>query len=629
MKDIFSPYRTIASRRDADDLAAVLLHPHRERPAVVVSTTKNGPLIDPTVLATRLGTGVDVYLLTNAALAYDLQDALPPDTSVYGGAARCYPPGTGWAKNSATSMVRLAYTDEQGRAAIELLVEDVADMDTAPVKVTSSSAPRATAATEVEGTVSVILEPDGVLVKLDDGIARIDTSVLAPGIHPGLLFSAGQKLRGTVSDNLMSITSGIHTPANAAAHAAKGLIVPALVASVKAVTLFPGLSVRHASGGPVGAVVAVRVDLSGKTDGKAWKLSTVTDPETMTEALPFIIGGDPWIIWDPSATVPAASVVTPETAAAAVAPVAITPAPVPSPPASKAATRIVTASSEPASKPVQDTFSAQVTHAHAAVDEVFTALDTVRSRFEHLSGENMRLTRELEALRQEATARPEIPVPSPAFGGAELERLRVRVALMTRERAEMVEDHGRDMAEADELAVENARLLHLNETLREQNRTERSRAARARQLSRDITDAADDSPLFADAGDQFRHEVYLEWATRIPAGSKAETPLAAYGFVNGFLKDVQDIQGVDRSKIVAVAVEVLTGLADSMPGRDMHRLRGGLPGASGFIEHAVYGTAWRVALQVKTASARRMHFWRDSDGMIRFATVGVHDDMGI
>ena len=628
MNDIFSPYRTINSRRDADELAAVLLHPQRERPAVVVSTTKNGPLIDPAALAKRLGTGVDVYLLANAALAYELQDALPPDTSVYGGAARCYPPGTGWTKNSATSMDRLAYTDEQGRVAIELLADDVADMDQTPVKVTSSSAPRVIAATEVEGTVSVILEPDGVLVKLDDGIARIDTSVLAPGISPALLFSAGQKLRGTIRDNLMSITSGIHTPAEAAEHAAKGLIVPALVASVKAVTLFPGLSVRHASGAPVGAVVAVRVDLSGKADGKAWKLSTVTDPETVTEALPFIVGGDPWIRWDPTAAVPEAA---PEAPAETLAPVperVPTPSPSatkPGPPPAPAAPVVPAAPAAIVSEPT----SAPVAHAHASVDEVFTALDTVRTRFEHLSGENMRLTRELETLRLEASTRSEVPVPSPAFGGAELERLRVRVALLTRERAEMVEDHGRDMADADGLAVENARLLHANETLREQNRTERTRAARARQLSRDITDAADDSPLFADAGDQFRHEVYLEWATRIPAGSKAETPLAEYGFVNGFLKDVADIQGVDRSKIVAVAVEVLTGLADSMPGRDMHRLRAGLPGASNFVEHPDYGTAWRVALQIRTASARRMHFWRGNDGKILFAAVGVHDDMGI
>jgi hypothetical protein len=81
---------------------------------------------------------------------------------------------------------------------------------------------------------------------------------------------------------------------------------------------------------------------------------------------------------------------------------------------------------------------------------------------------------------------------------------------------------------------------------------------------------------------------------------------------------VDSVQGVDRTKVVAVAVEVLTGLADTMPGRDMHRLRGGLPGTSTVVEHPVHGTAWRVALQIKTASARDA-FQRGNDGKVVFA----------
>jgi hypothetical protein len=76
-------------------------------------------------------------------------------------------------------------------------------------------------------------------------------------------------------------------------------------------------------------------------------------------------------------------------------------------------------------------------------------------------------------------------------------------------------------------------------------------------------------------------------------------------------------------------VEVLTGLAETMPGRDMHRLRGSAKGDFGYVEHAEYGTVWRVALQIGTASARRLHFWRGTDGKVMFAAVGVHDDMGI
>ncbi|MET4143949.1 hypothetical protein [Arthrobacter sp. UYCo732] len=597
MNDITSQYRTIASTRDVIELAAILLHPERERPAVVVSTTKNGPIINPAALAARLGSDVDVYLLSSASLAYDFQDAMPLDTSVYGGAARCYPPGNGWAKNSAKSMVRLAYTEEEGRSAISLLVDDVADMEPlVPVKATTSSAPRPATASPVEGIVSVILEPDGVLIKLEDGIARIDTSVLAPGISPERLFSPSQKVTGTVRDGVFTITDGLHTPADAADHADRGTTQPALVISQKRVVLFPGLSVRHANNEPVGSVIAVHVGLSGRADGKAWKLSTVTDPEEVAEALPFMIGGDPWIRLGQPA--PAAATVSTELETSELV----------APPAHQPATE---------------------TTPDPAVFDPFSALDGVRSRLEHLSAENARLSRELEDLLMDSAEEPDgIPLPSPAMAGVETERLRAQVALLTRDRADRIRDHRRAMSDADDLATENASLARTVKGLREDVRKERARADRARQMSRDIDDLTDPGPLFSDPEDQFRHEVYLEWATRIPAGAKAETTLAEYGLADGFLTAVDDIQGIDRAKIIAVAVEVLTGLADSLPGRDMHRLRDGVAGTS-TVEDPVLGTAWRVALQVKTASARRMHFWRGTDGKIVFATVGLHDDMDI
>lgn len=597
--DILNPYRTIGSTRSAIELAEALTQAERERPAVVVSTTKNGPLINPAALATKLGPDVDVYLLSSAGLAYDFQDAMPVDTAVYGGAARCYPPGNAWANNSTSSMVRLAYTDAEGRAAVHLLADDVAAMPSLmSAKVMTSSAPQPRGSVRVEGIVSVLLEPDGVLVKLDDGIARIDTSVFAPGISPERLFTASQKVTGTVRDGVLTITDGRFTPADAADHAAKGCVFPALVISPKTVALFPGLTVRHSTGEREGTVIAVSVVLSGRADGKAWKLATVAEPGEVEDALPFMAGGEPWIRWEPA---PAATAVTQE------------PEPVPD--------------QQPTSAPVPD--NAAVLTPEPA-DDVFASLDAVRARLEYLSADNSRLSRELHGLLlADAASQESTPVPSPSLGGAEIARLRAQVALLSRQKADMISDHRRAMHDADDLAAENTRFTHANEKLREQVRAERARADRARQLSRDIDDVSETGPLFNDPEAQFRHEVYLEWATRIPAGSKAETPLAEYGFADGFLSAVDTIQGVDRSKIIAVAVEVLAGLADSMPGRDMHRLRGGLPGGASFVEDPEMGTAWRVALQVKTASARRMHFWRGTDGKIVFATVGVHDDMDI
>ncbi|WP_259678336.1 hypothetical protein [Arthrobacter oryzae] len=588
--DISAPYRIIGSTRDAMELAGMLLHPEREQPAVVVSTMKNGPVIDPAVLASRLGGEADVYLLNSTSLAYDFSDAMPIDTSVYGGAARCYPPGTGWVNNSGKAMLRRACTEDEGRAAVTLLVEDVAAMVVVPTKMATSSAPRPPSAAAVHGVVSLIVEPDCVLVKLEDGIARIDTSAIAPGISPALLFRPAQKVTGTVYDGILTITDALHTVDEAAEHAALGTVQPALVLSPKSVALFPGLPVRHANDEPAGSIIAVQIVLSGRADGKAWKLATVPDPDKVTDALPFVAGAEPWIRWEPAAETPQRTV----------------PAP-------------VSASLRPA--------QAQGSATPAAGD-VFAALDMVRSRLEHLSADNEQLSRELEALLMESAAQDSTPLPFPAFVGAEVERLRSQVALLIREKADMLGDYRRAMVDADDLADENVRLAHTGERLRDEIRTERARAARARQMSRDITDVADDSPLFNDPENQFRHEIYLEWAKRIPAASKAETPLAEYGFADRFLAGVEEIQGVERSKIIAVAVEVLTGLADSMPGRDMHRLRIGHAGA-GFIEDPELGTAWRVALQVKTASARRMHFWRGTDGKVVFATVGVHDDMDI
>jgi hypothetical protein len=607
MTDIFSPFRTISSRRDAIELAALLVDPERERPAIVISTTKNGPTVNPDAVVDRLGTQADVFLLNSASLAYDFEDAMPTDTSVYGGAVRSYPPGTEWARNSSKAMVRLAYTDSEGRAAVDLIADDVAAMSPGPVTVLSSiSRPaKAAAPSTVEGRVSMLLAPDGVLVKLDNGMTRIDTSVLAPGLPPKMLFTIGQKVTGTVNDGVMTVTAGIHAPADAADHAAKGKILPALVASEKAVMLFPGLLVRHASGAPTGAVIAVRIELSGRADGKAWKLSNAAAETAVEEALPFVKDGEPWIRFAPTAVLEPA-----EEAPAALEPAAVEPVAAVVPPA-----------------PIETPIPVPAPVVSAALpDDVLGALDVVRVHLEQLTAENQRLGGELKA--QQLETRNDTPVPSPSFGGAELERLRSQVALMTRERIIMGDDLGRALADANDLATENARISHTNENLREQIRIEQGRAARARQLSRDIADVTETGPLFTDAGDQFRHEAYLEWATRIPASSKTTTPLAEYDFADGFLDAVDEIHGVDRSKIIAVAVEVLTGIADTLPGRDMHRLRGG-PAGAGCIEDPVLGTAWRVALQVKTASARRMHFWRGNDGKVVFATVAVHDDMSI
>ncbi|WP_147394426.1 hypothetical protein [Arthrobacter cheniae] len=577
-------------------------------------------MINPAAVAQRLGSKAAVYFLATPAVAYPFDEAMPDETSVYGGSARSYPTGNAWHTNQRISMLRLAYSEAEGRDAVDLLAKDVEKMDPyAPPRTTSSTPVRANSPEIVAAEVAILLPPDGVLLKLADGMARIDTSVLAPGIGPERMFAPGQKLAGTVREGLLTITSGIHTVNEAVAHAPQGVIHPALVLNEKQIALFPGLVVRHTSAVEQGKVIAVRIELSGRADGKAWKVSPVenAEPGTVTEALSFCINAPPWISWSPNGREPAGEAELIAVAEPKVMTAELQPTP------------LLKVEAEPAY--VADGSDLPVPVPQAATHtNIGSALELIRSTLHELDETNQRLQSEVTELRiGTERQKPSAPVPTPGAGGAALDRAQQQIALLTRERIEMAEDLTRALGDANTLAAENARLTHESERLRESILTERTRAARARQLSRDITAVGDTGPLFADRADQFRHEVYLEWVARIPASSKISMPLQAYGLDEGFIDSVESVQGIDRTKIIAVTVEVLTGIADSMPGREMHRLRTGAKGNTTFREHPIYGTAWRVSLQVNTASARRLHFWRGADGKVTFATVGVHDDMGI
>lgn len=580
------PYTTVSSAFDVRELAEHLKDPHRSRPVVVVSSTSNGPTISCPDLARRLDGKAEVYLLSTAKAAYEFEDHMPDDTSVYGGAARSYPTGTRWITGTHMSPVRLAYTDTAARAFKEV-VRDVESMEayTPPAPATWVSKPAQAAVpapATVAGTVSILMDPDGAAVKIDGGIARIDTSTLAPGIPASSFLQPGMKVTGTLSDGLLDVSGMFTSRTEAFDRITEGAAYPAMVTGPKTVALFPGLDIRFASGAGEGTVIAVTVEIKGRADGKGWRLCTADD--VTAEAFEFVPGRGAWI------TLPEPVEHTPEE----------------EPPAE-------------AENPEIDPF---------------TAWETVRRTLEDLVRENAVLSSQVDDYRSEAernsgpsTDTGPIPLPSSAAAGAEVARMREHIARLKRDMSNMAADHREQLRELPSLAAENAQLRRVNEQLRETVRLERDRASRARAAAKaNAADDAAESVLFTDPADQFRHEVYMEWARRIPAASKTDLPLPEYGIGPDFLESIDTVQGVDRSKVVAVAVEVLTGLAESIPGREMHRLRNGCAGTGNFAENKSLGKVWRVSLQVKTASARRMHFWRGEAGYITFSDIGVHDD---
>ena len=86
---------------------------------------------------------------------------------------------------------------------------------------------------------------------------------------------------------------------------------------------------------------------------------------------------------------------------------------------------------------------------------------------------------------------------------------------------------------------------------------------------------------------------------------------------------MEGLQGIDRSKVLDVLVEALTGLAQDVPARS---LRPWLDSPAGKQEtRSDGGKAWRVSLQQNTPAARRLKYWRLPDSVIELDFVGHHD----
>lgn len=84
----------VQSEAEVAELAALVVDPAREK--LIVCVTKqpalDRPMLDPDLLATRLGDRADVWVVTESADAWALTESLPPKIDVYGGAVRAWQP---------------------------------------------------------------------------------------------------------------------------------------------------------------------------------------------------------------------------------------------------------------------------------------------------------------------------------------------------------------------------------------------------------------------------------------------------------------------------------------------------------------------------------------------------------
>jgi len=563
----------VESAEEAEELARHLLDPERSHPVVLVTRAAGqaAPYVDVGSLTEPLQGLAEVWELPTGPLSWAFAHAMPPLCDVYGGAARVYPPGRAWASDPYAAPLRFVYGPADGPAAVAQLTTDALRA----VRAEGSFGAAAAGSVAVEGTVMGVTAGRGLvsITRGAAGMASIWTELVATGVEDGRLLRRGMAVAGLLdlSSRRLDVSGARVPPGEALARYEVGSVVLGLVRSVERALCVVDLLPDHPVAIEPEDVVATSrpVDLRRLiTEGEVLLAKVVERGELPEDWRLSLVAVEP-----DEAPLPAPSILRggppwlapPASDEDALAPVAVVEAPA-APPAPPRA--VVPA---PASAPASPGPAGGASASGRPGEEALQALQALAIERDNLLAE---LQRQREAAHEAAR---------------ELTALRTGMRRANR-RLEHVQGQ-------------------LNEALAELGRS------------------ANDEALFGDRLEQLRFEVSLAWARRVPADQKRELPLAPWSVGPDFFASWDAVQGVARSKVVEVVVEVLSGLVFQVAGRELHQLRTGPGGDDPVRTRADGATCWRVSLQVRTPSARRLHYWQLNDGSIELSSIRLHDDM--
>jgi hypothetical protein len=597
--------QTIDSTDAAQDLAHRLLLPGRALPTVVVTIAagQTAPFADPAEILDAVGDLADVVVLAGGGPSIAFSNVMPEMTTVYGGAGRVYPVDHEWVSRPLRSPLRFAYSLRDRPKITEHLINDALAAALAGGALALSSRAGVQQRT---GKVAAVVASRA-LVVLDDGVpVSVWEELTVPGLDLARVLEKGQRVAGSYDPGTrrLDVRGALRTPeqdlAEIRGRYTEGDLVLADVAEISdeavLLRLLPAAVVEVARAAvtanpddslaglfTAGEVVTCRIV---SLDPLQVRLDDVDPGDLVLPAPPLLAGGPAWLNATPGEKL------APITADPLTLPgLAVHPSSADLP-----AAAVPAAGRTPAADPQRPPAATPALLARRATGAAIPAAagaDSVQGLMDRVTA----LTRELAA---ERTTRQNL--------AGELGALR--------EHAGFLEDRIGRLT----VTVGGLQTRYRNAELARQRLVREARAAQNRAGA-----AGAGGHLFTDAQEQFRHEVYLEWVTRIPAAEKAAKPLSEYTLGPDFLASLEALEGVSRSKVVAVVVEVLTGQAPHLAGREPHQLRGGQAAGAAYVTRADGATCWRVALQQETAGARRMHYWRARD-RYEFSRVVHHDD---
>ncbi|MEW2144187.1 hypothetical protein AB0869_15385 [Micromonospora vinacea] len=549
------------------------------------------PFGDPDEIKEAVGDLAEVVRMPTGDVSWAFSRVMPAMTQVYGGAGRVYPVDHAWVSDPGRSRLRFAYSPDDRKRITDQLISDALQAALAAGLVEpcppSESQQRS-------GRVQGVIGSRALVTLADMSSATVWEELTLPGVTLDQVLVKGQSVAGSFDRDSRRLDLRAALRFTDLARALKGVheayetgdVVLAEVAAVTddavTVRLLPGLAVEVAreavTTNPIdtlSGLFSVGEIVTGRLvalEPLRMRLDDVDDEERPKPAPSLLPGGPPWL--RPPAPQPpaAAAPPTPARPPSATPPQPLVRSPTPRQPTPYDLARQLGPPQQPVLTPPAQAVSAR--------EQV---------RVVHLSNELAAERATRKALADELTG------------------LRARAAELEAELAHTTRSIGQLQTRYRGADLARQRLV-------KQLKSAQSRA--------DQPDS--EGPLFLDPEDQFRYEVTAEWAHRIPAAEKAAKPLATYVLNPGFLDSIEQLEGISRAKVVAVVVEVLTGQAQHIAGRDVHQLRSGNAG-SPYVRRDDGATCWRVALQRESAAARRLHYWRIQDGY-EFSRVVLHDD---